>query len=318
MPRSSASAVASDGFTVADVRFLLTGPAAADPDAFPPSFREFRRHAPGADLTCRVSALGPDPSLDALPSVPESPWLFTVRGDTCQLLRRDAAGRVLWRIVAPLAFDEAAVAWHPELFPAVYRRYEQAWGASLGLTLLVFRLRACGGLALHGAAADLDGRGVIGVGVSGSGKSTFARLLHASGASVLTDERPILRQWPPPPAVAAETPPDAAGAPMFRVHGSPWPSSAGFARPAWAPLRRLYFLEHAAATRLTPLEPQEAFQRLLHVATIPWHDPALFDPCLATVEALLAAVPCAVLGFRPDAGAVEAVRADLDRKGAAA
>jgi hypothetical protein len=97
----------------------------------------------------------------------------------------------------------------------------------------------------------------------------------------------------------------------FRVYGSPWPSSGGFACNAFAPLRKIYFLEHGAADRLTPLTPREAFNRLIHVATIPWQDPALFDPCLATVEALLQSIPCAVLTFRPTPEVVDVIRKDL-------
>jgi len=50
---------------------------------------------------------------------------------------------------------------------------------------------------------------------------------------------------------------------------------------------------------------------VIHVATIPWQDAALFDPCLATVETLLRSVPCAVLSFRPTPEVVELLRKDL-------
>ena len=170
----------------------------------------------------------------------------------------------------------------------------------------MLRLREQGGLVLHGAAAEVEGQGILCVGVSGTGKSTLARLLDAAGATVLTDERPVLRQWPAPAAGRA---PSAA----FRVYGSPWPSSAGFAREAWAPLRRIYFIEHGETDRMTPLSPRDAVSRLIHVATIPWQDPILLDPCLATIDALLTALPCAVLSFRPTPAVVDLIRDDLRR-----
>lgn len=291
--------------TIAHARFALSG--LGDAAAFSASFQTFWCHDDSADLACDVLAAGPDEALAQAPPVTGAPWAFTVQDGRCELVRRNQAGDTLWRIAASQTFEHAAITWHPRLFPAVYGSYEQSWSTGLGLSLLVFRLLAHGGLVLHGTAAALDGRGILCLGVSGSGKSTLARLLDPAGAQVLSDERPVLRRWPGPAAEAAPTPGDTA----FRVYGSPWPSSADIARNAWAPLARLYFLEHGAKDRLTPLSPRDAFNRLIHVATIPWHDPALFDPCLETVETLLQSVPCAVLAFRPTADVIDLLREDL-------
>lgn len=284
---------------IAGVHFTSTGPHQVAAAALGVSFAAFLQPAV-ADLACRVLGSGPDPELDAQPFAPEQPWAFTVCGDQCDLIRRNQAGAGLWRIRAPLTFEQATVSWSPRSFVAAYGGYEQAWGRGLGLTQLVFRLRRHGGLVLHGTAAELAGHGILCAGISGSGKSTLACLLDAAGATVLTDERPVIRQESPSSTPAA-----------FCVHGSPWPSSAGFARRASSPLRRIYFLEHGDTDRLTPLTPQAAFNRLIHVATIPWQDPLLFDPCLATVEALLQAVPAAVLAFRPTPAVVDMLRQNL-------
>jgi hypothetical protein len=298
-----------DALTIAGVRFHLSGCSAADPCLFPAAFGPFLNVAGEADLVCEVVCLGPDPALAATTPEPDRPWSFTVGAEgTATLVRRADDGVALWRMRATAPADRVEIAWHPQRFEPVYGRYERAWNSGLGLTLLVFRLHAAGGLVFHGSAARLDAQGVLCAGVSGSGKSTIARLLDAAGATVLTDERPVVRRWPPPAAAT-----DAATAATFRVHGSPWPSSAGFARREAAPLRRIYFLEHGAEDRIQTLAPPEAFRRLIQVATIPWQEPALFDPCLATAEALLAGVPCAVLAFRPTAAVVDAIRRDLAR-----
>jgi hypothetical protein len=312
------------------VRFKLSGAIAAT--AFPPPFQAFWQGAASADLECAVSCLGPDEALARQSLAPGKPWSFTVRGGQCELVRRSQEGEALWRITGPLAFGCATVTWHARRFADFYGSYERAWSTGLGLSLLVLRLRAQGGLVLHGTAAEVDGQGILCVGVSGTGKSTLARLLDAAGATVLTDERPVLRQWPAAHArpatlcgwgvhVApsqARLSVGAAPSEAFRVYGSPWPSSAGFARNAWAPLRRLYFLEHGETDRLTPLPPRDAVSRLIHVATIPWQDPVLLDPCLATMEAVLCALPCAVLAFRPTPAVVDLIRNDLRRPAAEA
>ncbi len=317
------NATGPGGLTIAGVRFTLSGTIKAA--ALHPAFQDFRHGTADADLECEVACLGPDDALASQPLAPDNPWSFTVREGICELVRRNRDGEALWRIAGPLAFDRAVVTWNTRRFADFYGSYEHAWGTGLGLSLLVLRLRAQGGLVLHGTAAEVDGQGVLCVGVSGTGKSTLARLLDASGATVLTDERPVLRQWPAPTACRSEqteaiskrTPYQSGFASeqtaAFRVYGSPWPSSAGFARNAWTPLRRIYFLEHGETDRLTPLPPREAVGRLIHVATIPWQDPVLLDPCLATIEALLGALPCAVLAFRPTPAVVDLIRADLRR-----
>ncbi len=272
--------------------------------AFPPAFLPFLGDASDADLNCDVSCVGPDEALASRPPAPDKPWSFTVTEGIFDVVRRDQGGESLWRIAGPLSFEQAEVTWNPGRFEGFYGSYEHAWSTGLGLSLLVLSLRARGGLVFHGVAADLEGQGIACVGISGTGKSTLARLLEGAGAKVLTDERPVFRQWPPPV-------PGGESSSSFRVYGSPWPSSAGFARNEWAPLRRLYFLEHGETDRITPLTSREAVSRLIHVATIPWQDPALLDPCLATVESLLSAVPCAVLAFRPTPDVVEVIRGDL-------
>ena len=297
-----------DALSIAGVRFRLLGPHPVDSRFLPAPFQSFLNAPDATDLVCDVVCRGPAPALVAAPAEPDRPWTFAAEPDgAATLIRRAEDGAALWRIRAARAGACAEIAWHPQRFEPVYGRYEESWNSGLGLTLLVFRLHAAGGLVFHGSSARLDGHGILCAGVSGSGKSTIARLLEAAGATVLSDERPVVRRQTPPGTPASDA--------SFRVHGSPWPSSAGFARRDAAPLRRIYFLEHGATDRLTPLPPPEAFRRLIQVATIPWQEPAFFDPCLATVEALLAAVPCAALAFRPASGVVDVIRHDLLRSG---
>ncbi len=296
--------------TIAGVRFLLSGPN--ESPAFPLPFQSFRSGDGVTDLGCEVFCSGPDHALALQPPAPDKPWSFTVSEGICEVVRRNQEGVALWQIVGPLLFNRATVSWNPARFSEFYGSYERAWGTGLGLSLLVLRLCRQGGLVFHGAAVDVDGHGVLFLGISGTGKSTLSRLFDAAGATVLTDERPVLRQWPAPGS--GEALPAAA----FRVYGSPWPSSAGFARNAWAPLRRVYFIEHGETDRVTPLTPREAFNRLIQVATIPWQDPEILDPCLETVGRLLQSMPCAVLSFRPTPAVVEVIRADVCRLAAGA
>ena len=282
--------------TIAGVRFTLSG--AVGSASFNPFVSPFLQDGCDSDLSCDVCAVGPDAALEALPCVPDSLWAFALCEGRCEVIRRHHSGRVLWQVVGSADLARVRVAWHPTLFEAQYGSYRQAWSKGLGLSLLGLRLRMSGGLLLHGAAATLDGNGILCVGVSGVGKSTLSRLLTAAGETVFTDERPVVRQWQSPNRA-------------FRVYGTPWPSSAKAVCNDWAPLRRIYFITHGAADQITPLSPQEAVRRLIPVTTVPWQAPDLLDPCLATLDALVRTVPCARFAFRPAAAAVVALRDDL-------
>ena len=288
---------------VADVRFSFC--KLLDSSLLSPAFQPFLAHAGPADLACAVTGMGPDDSLSRMRVAPDEPWSFRRSGDRFEVMRRDREGHVVWRITGPVPFESATVQWHPARFIQRYGTFERTLGQGIGLVLLTLRLLTHRGFVLHAVAADLDGEGILCAGVSGRGKSTLARLLDGAGATVLSDERPVVRQWPLPGGDAA---PPRSGC---RVYGSPWPSSANMARNAWAPLRRLYFLEHGSANRITPLDPAAALRRLIPVATVPWQAPSLLDPLLDTIGALVTGIPCAVLAFRPEADAVAAIRGDL-------
>jgi HPr kinase/phosphorylase len=65
--------------------------------------------------------------------------------------------------------------------------------AMLQSTATVFVGELCGGLALHGSAVSLEGRGVVVLGESGSGKSTAAATLCARhGGALLADDATLL------------------------------------------------------------------------------------------------------------------------------
>ena len=168
--------------TIADVRFVLSG--SLDVAAFSPFFQTFWHDSVTADLDCELSCRGPDMECASEPPDPGTPWSFTVCKDSCQVIRRGPTGETLYRITGSFAFDQVSIAWNPLRFADFYTSYENAWSTGLGLSLLMLRLRARGGLVLHGTAAEVDGQGILCVGISGKGKSTLARLLDAAGCTV--------------------------------------------------------------------------------------------------------------------------------------
>ncbi len=282
---------------ISGVAFELRGVGLPPDDRFGPFFEPFLEPGTvGADTSCRA-VIGLDATGRARPGHPaNSRWSFHAEGPRVKLTRWHASGDAVWHAESENRLEDVCVELNPAHVAECCGTIEQAWPRRLGLPVLIFRLLQLDGLVFHGCGADLAGHGILCAGESGRGKSTIARLLDARGAQVLSDERPAVRQ------VASD---------QFRLYGTPWPSSAGFARNAAVPLRRIYFLEHGPHDELVPLAAGGALRRLIRVAGIPWQDPAFFDPLLKVVDALLRTIPCAILRFRPTPAVVDLLCRDL-------
>ena len=163
--------------------------------------------------------------------------------------------------------------------------------------ILVMYLLGESGLILHAAGMLVRGRGVALAGVSGAGKTTFSRL--AAGRAdwqPLSDDRVIVRVGPE----------------RAVLHGTPWPGEGRIAVNAMGPLRGLLFLEQGATNAVRRLAAPEAAARLVKTASIPWFDERYVGDGLRACGRIVADVPAAVLTFRPEVAAVEAVERWLD------
>jgi hypothetical protein len=162
--------------------------------------------------------------------------------------------------------------------------------------LLAMYLLGGRGLIAHAAGMLVHGRGVALVGVSGAGKTTFSRLAAGRrGWTPLSDDRVIVRV-------------EEGRAAVF---GTPWPGEGAIAVNEAGPLDALLFLEQAETTAVRRLAPGEALARLVKAASVPWYDEDYVGETLDACGRLVRSVPTAVLAFRPDGGAVEAVERHL-------
>lgn len=160
----------------------------------------------------------------------------------------------------------------------------------LDMLLVIHRLTDKRGILVHAAGVMYGGSCSLFVGHSGAGKSTMARLWGArSDVTLLNDDRILLRQ-------------DQGG---FWAHGTPWHGDVQQVSPQRAPVRGIYFLEHAEKNRLTPLKPLEAASRLLVCSFLTHWDEEGMASSLGFIDELVGAVPCYEFGFVPGADVVD-------------
>ena len=164
---------------------------------------------------------------------------------------------------------------------------EPALLAALRLCIAV-ALAADGGLLLHGACVEVEGRALGFLGASGAGKTTLSRRLALAGARPISDE------------VTAARGPVVFGHPFPRRLGDGCTPARGL------PLDALGFLAHAPAGEAPSrrrLSEREAARALLERVFLPVRSPALLGPVLSAVSQLAESVPAWALTLPDDARA---------------
>jgi len=159
---------------------------------------------------------------------------------------------------------------------------------------LLTMLARKGGLLLHAAGVVTERDGWIFTGDSGTGKSTIARWFTASGATVLNDERIILRK--------------VEG--QFRVWGTPWVGTDGVGRNQSGQLTRLHCIRHGIDRhRMRPLSSLEISQRVLRQSFFPHWDRMAVAGMLAFLDDLIKQVECVDLEFVKNSDIIDYLKA---------
>ena len=149
-----------------------------------------------------------------------------------------------------------------------------------------------GAVAIHSSVIVAEGRGVLFLGESGTGKSTHTRLWRESieGAKLLNDDSPIVR------IVDGEV----------RVYGSPWSGKTPCYKNEVYPMAGLCRLSQAPHNRITRLSNLMAIGALLpSCPPIFAHDSTLQDMICATVGNIVRGVKSYHLECLPNSEAAE-------------
>ncbi len=164
---------------------------------------------------------------------------------------------------------------------------------------LLYLLRAAYGMVaihhktvkIHASVTEKEGKALIFLGKSGTGKSTHSRLWKefVPGSSLLNDDEPIVRLLD-----------DGS----LRVYGAPWSGSTPCYRNAWAEVSAFVHLYQSPENKLTRLKGVEAFASLFQSSALLRSDERGRQRAFDLITDILGRVPYYRLDNRPDREAV--------------
>lgn len=162
-----------------------------------------------------------------------------------------------------------------------------------------FLLRAAYGLSsihkrtikMHASVTEKDGKALVFLGVSGTGKSTHSRLWRefVPGSTLLNDDEPIIRLLD-----------DGS----VRVYGGPWSGSTPCYKQASADVSAFVHLYQSKENKLTKLSTMKGFSSLYQSVALMQTDKEGRMLAFNIVTDILNVVPCYKLENRPDREAV--------------
>ena len=188
-----------------------------------------------------------------------------------------------WHYVGDVTNDFSEGALHPRRRPArphsvlpLHHPHDRA--------LILGRLAHLRGGVIHSSCVVADGKALLFVGRSGAGKTTMARLWRQAGATIVNDERNIVRQ----------------DGPVALAGSSPWHGEENQVSPITAPLAGVFYLSKSPENRLKEIPCEESVPRLFTSTFVPVYFPEGPALVLDAWAAILDQVPSYELGFAPD------------------
>ncbi|MCX6332984.1 MAG: hypothetical protein NT092_01605 [Bacteroidia bacterium] len=155
--------------------------------------------------------------------------------------------------------------------------------------LILYYLTAISGdIMIHASGVNHEGRGYLFSGVSGKGKTTMAKLWDNAGASVIHDDRLIVRKT-------------ESGYKMFNtpVYNNDEPKESQ--------LDKIFLIEHGERNELIPVSGATAVSMVMANCIQHNWDPVMVSRLIGSVTFLCSAVSVVILPFRPDKSIIDDV-----------
>jgi len=165
-------------------------------------------------------------------------------------------------------------------------------GYPLNQILMILLLSRSKGVLMHACGIDDRGSGYLFLGNSGHGKSTMAKLWFEKHATVLNDDRIVVRE--------------KNG--EFWMYGTPWHGDYKELSPKGLTIHKIFFL-HRGEKNLTVFQKgAEAVTMLLTRSFPPFWDKKGMAYTMDLCHCIVNKIPCYELSFEPDTRIVDLLR----------
>lgn len=216
----------------------------------------------------------------------DTSWSLFQKGDGYVIqLFPSVFDRPLWEAETNSEFSDVTVHVYCPPSPNNQQgRYFYPLRYPLDQIILMHYLGLGGGLIVHSAGIRIHDKVYIFPGISGAGKSTITSYLIKNDTfQVINDDRMIIRKQKN----------------KFYAYGTPWSGEAGISVNTRGELGGIFFLNKARKNRVEQLSPQDGFEKLMPVASIPWHNKKMVFGLLEFCEQLVQDIPVYNLYFTP-------------------
>ncbi len=160
--------------------------------------------------------------------------------------------------------------------------------------LILYYLTAIkGDIMIHASGVNKDGKGYLFSGISGRGKSTMAGIWAAGGATVIHDDRLIIKKQ---------------GDGYFMFNTPVYEDD----RPLSAPLTKIFLIEHGQENTALPIKGSGAAGRLLANCIQHSWNSSLIARLMNSVNGLCEKIPVSRLSFKPDKSVMDLILRDND------
>ena len=284
-------------YKVADFNFGISLRNETDFDKLLPSFRPFRNLS-GSDEAKLFELV----ERESLPERPDAQLIDETVNDMghTKLYRIDGGYRIELRYgkdVQPHIADVNPDFTEVDAFLRWDDRYVSLALSSMLRIVYSQAVLPHSAVSLHASVVVKDGKAVLFMGKSGTGKSTHSRLWleHLSGTYLLNDDNPIVRLNE-----------DEAVA-----YGSPWSGKTHCYLNKSAPVAAFVRLKQAPYNEFAVKEDVDAFKALLPGCSVVRHDPMLHSSLCATLIGLSSLVIVGEMACLPDKEAAEICYANV-------
>jgi hypothetical protein len=144
-------------------------------------------------------------------------------------------------------------------------------------------------IMIHASGVNYEGRGLLFSGVSGKGKTTMARLWDNNGATVIHDDRLIIRK-------------SGTGYLMYNtpVYNNDQPLSSS--------LERIFIIEHGRENKMIPLREASAISQVMANCIQHSWGQAIISNLLESVSELCRLLPTTRLFFKPERSIIDYIQ----------